>query len=199
MNRTNSMTQTHPSRALPRLSMILMLPLSACSSIDLWTEGVWAEECIESDSFTECDWAPGLFEPDEPHTYIIRDFDEDGGDDQDEVVTVAAPDDLLLSDAIALYDASTDDLWTYCNDRSLQPYCDLPIQIFQPDHGLEDSVAAICGSLDDAWIWGWSEGLLLRQGEAVFNHLISIQCNGSLPEEDSHNLSCSYSSVLKLQ
>ena len=197
------MTHAEPiSTRRPLLSALLLAPfVSGCVEINRWTEGVWVEECLETQSTYDCDWAADLLEPDEPYAYIIGDPTDAAGEDWD----MDIDDGLLLSDGLALYDGSTDDLWTYCDGYGdmLRPHCDLPIQLFQPDNGLEDALSELCEDPETTWVWGWSEGLLLREGEAVFNHNIQIECTAQGtdqdPDQDSEWLTCGYSSVLKLQ
>ena len=166
-----------------------------CASINHWTEGVWIEECIETDKDDDCDWAADFLNPDQSYRYV---FGQANGPE-------IADDDtwdgnLLLTDAIGLYDSSTENFWTYCGSggNELTPYCDLPIQLFQPESGLEDVVTELCGTTEEAWVWGWSDGILLREGEAVFNHNIQIECNASLPSQETQYLNCGYASVLRL-
>ena len=54
------------------LIVVMMCTSSGgCASINHWTEGVWIEECIETDKDDDCDWAADFLNPDQSYRYVF--------------------------------------------------------------------------------------------------------------------------------
>ena len=195
--------QKLPRRALPLFGLVLLGGSLACSKVDRWDAGTWQEDCFEVAN--ECTWSDRIVRPETPYLYTLSEPDlisDPGGDTGDFYDTSA-------SDTLRWAQARLGDFWELCTLNSygsaLEFSCPVAIQVAQPDLGLETYAASLCGNAEDARIWGRTEGLLIREGEAFMSHELGISCDsdtddtGGLQLAEYDYCSMRYTSKLTLQ
>jgi hypothetical protein len=192
-------------RAHPFFGLAVLGGSLGCSQTERWDAGTWQEDCFEVAD--ECDWSDNIVRPETPYLYTLTE-PEVGPDQREDTGEIS---DVSATEALSWAQAHAGDFWDLChlNDygSALEFSCPLPVQMAHPNLGLETYAAELCGNAEDARIWGRTEGLLIRKGEAFMSHELQITCDsdsndtGGLQAIDEGQDYCSmrYTSKLTLQ
>ena len=165
--------------SIPFFSMLVLQ--AGCA--EHWQAGTWVESdfAVRDDP---CDWATDIVEPAEPNQYTLGtppDPNNDSGDDP-------WIEHGSFADAQEWIQARSDDFWNYCFtysgafSSSLELDCPVAIQLVQSSLSLDASVTESCDA-DDLYFHSYTNGLLVREGEAFMNHHIEMYCESW--DEDS--------------